>query len=310
MDIRFRPARPGDAEPSVALLLDQQPFTEGIKQKLPELLAEFIADEAVQSMVFEDWTSAQPTLGGFAATGFVEPRWLDLELAQPKPGLVERLYRTEADGQPLLLRPKQIAIRGADSGLDLVFLHFATVHSSSGDNSVARTIHGLNAQSFMLAVSGFFCRRLVHETWEPTSVPALTALGFHPPDPRIDIAASPILVLDTSSVSTTPFHPFAFLFSRQPRRFGFSPSQQNQLRLALWHLSDEAIAAEAGISVNTVRKRWDEIFRRAEATDPELFGRQGPKTDRTRGPDRRRSLMAYLATHMEELRPVANADDH
>lgn len=302
MDIRFRLPREQDAESCAALVLDNQPFSQDLRSRLPELLATLLQDDAVQGVVYEDWASTEPTVVGFAAAGFAAPRWLELELADPVPGLVERLYRAEAEARPQLLRPKEAVPLHADSGLNLVFLHYATRHSHS-DDELASAVQRLNSQSFTLALSGYFCCCLVQEVWDPAALPALQALGFHPPHEGVHAESCPVLVLEGPSVAAVPFHPFAFLFTQQPRRLRFSPKQQRQLRLALWHLSDEAIAAEMGISVNTVRKRWDEIFRRATEGDPELLGHGTQRGRGTRGPDRRRALLSYLQVHMEELQP-------
>jgi hypothetical protein len=205
----------------------------------------------------------------------------------------------------LLLRPKQISAENEGAGLDLVFLHYAT-RRAEGDDETARTIHRLSSQTFVFALAGYFCRRLVHEVWDPESLPALSALGFHAPDSRTDAASSSLLVLEATDVAAIPFHPFAFLFFKRASRLGFTLAQQHQLRLALRHLTDEEIAAEMKISVNTVRKRWDEIFLRAAEADPELFGRKKERVARTRGRDRRHLLLSYLSMHLEELAPRAS----
>ena len=305
MDLLFRQPHERDAGRCAELLALSQPFPADIARDMPALLAKLLREEAIQSVVYEERTPNPPSTVGFVAVGFADREWLDIELASPASGLVQRLYRAEIEGRPLLLRPKQISAENEGTGLDLVFLHYATRLAEGGDE-VASTVRRLNSQTFVFALAGYFCRRVVHEAWEPESIQGLSALGFHAPDGETDVDSSPLLVLEAADVTAVPFHPFTFLFSKQPGRLGFTPAQQRQLRLALWHLTDEDIAAEMEISVNTVRKRWDEIFRRAAEVDSKLFGRKKERMARTRGPDRRHLLLSYLSQHLEELGPTVS----
>ncbi|WP_211452674.1 hypothetical protein [Collimonas antrihumi] len=67
---------------------------------------------------------------------------------------------------------------------------------------------------------------------------------------------------------------------------------------------DEEIAAELGIAWNTVRKRWGDIFQRAEDALPGIFGNApAANPGAARGVEKRRPLLVFLEEHPEELRP-------
>jgi DNA-binding NarL/FixJ family response regulator len=93
----------------------------------------------------------------------------------------------------------------------------------------------------------------------------------------------------------------AFYFAAPSPKFYFRPSEQDLLRLALRHLSDHEAALELGVSLNTIKKRWQDIFRKVEENDPGLFPNKGLISNQRGG--KRRHLLAYLAHHLEELRP-------
>ena len=54
-----------------------------------------------------------------------------------------------------------------------------------------------------------------------------------------------------------------------------------------------------------MKKRWKEIYDRISLIDPAFFGdpKWGVQGD-TRGPEKRRRLLAYIQEHPEELGPV------
>jgi hypothetical protein len=97
------------------------------------------------------------------------------------------------------------------------------------------------------------------------------------------------------------------LFDYHPPRFGFRPSEQRMLLMALEAGTDRELARELGVSVPTVKKMWLSIYRRVEGNLPEVNSNHpqpDPEIPR-RGKEKRRHLLAYLRKHPEELRPVS-----
>lgn len=98
----------------------------------------------------------------------------------------------------------------------------------------------------------------------------------------------------------------SMLFDYCPPRFGFSPSEQQLLLKALmsFHGTDEELAAGLDLSVPTVKKMWGSIYRRVADCNPELVPDSALAESGTheRGREKRRSLLAYMREHPEELR--------
>jgi hypothetical protein len=89
-----------------------------------------------------------------------------------------------------------------------------------------------------------------------------------------------------------------FVYSKP--QFGFKPHEQELLCWALQGRSDEQIASCVHVSPVAIKKRWDTLYTRVEASRPSLLPTSGAGK---RGPEKRGLLLAYLRDHPEELRP-------
>ena len=97
------------------------------------------------------------------------------------------------------------------------------------------------------------------------------------------------------------------LFVFSPPRFGFSQGEQDVLEKALWVEIDKDIALALGLTVWAIKKRWQGIYAKVEKADTSILGPLGNKTDDAHQKTRRRFLLDYLRTHLEELRPYSPA---
>jgi hypothetical protein len=97
------------------------------------------------------------------------------------------------------------------------------------------------------------------------------------------------------------------LFDYRPPVFGFSPSEQRLLTIALTGATDEQLTGTLGISLSAVKKIWISIHRRVRDRMPDLIpetvGSDLPASGR--GQERRRHFLGYLREHPEELRPFS-----
>jgi hypothetical protein len=98
------------------------------------------------------------------------------------------------------------------------------------------------------------------------------------------------------------------LFSYQPPRFCFSPSQQRLLTAALQGCTDFELSQRLQTSVSFVRRCCLSIYDRVAARAPEVLGEQMRFDDNResgRGKGKKHRLLAYLRDHPEELRPTS-----
>lgn len=128
-----------------------------------------------------------------------------------------------------------------------------------------------------------------------------------PPEPAELFVARPNLVGITRELERErPGSWMGTLFDYRPPRFGFSRGEQQLLQAALTSFrgTDQELADTLHLSVPTVKKTWSSIYRRVADFDPELVPDSSLVESGTheRGREKRRSLLAYVREHPEELR--------
>jgi len=135
-----------------------------------------------------------------------------------------------------------------------------------------------------------------HQTYEKAAPEPAEIFAARPH--LIGITRELQLALRGSWVST--------LFDYHPPRFGFSRGEQQLLQTALksFRGTDQELAVALQLSVPTVKKMWASIYRRVTDCDPELVPDSALAESGTheRGREKRRSLLAYVREHPEELR--------
>lgn len=276
-------------------------------QYIPTLFS-LINEGALASVLVERCDSEQGTEGntllGFGVTGF-----LDLALArdlvnssQPLP-LGEHLYHLEQQGSPCFLRPAQQALCNGADGLAQVFLHFYTPHQGP-DTSATQQAIKLMYDSFRISQCGHHTRLLLHP--KPSAdtglLDSLIAHGYS------TIDANPnIIFFDLDKLKETPFHPLVMVIRTALPRLGFTQAEKDLLSHALFSRSDEELALDLQLSIETVRKRWRNIYQRfSDHPEIQLFGNeQSPAENKTRGRGKRPLVIQYISDHLEEIRPFS-----
>lgn len=306
----YRVARRSDIKPLLAHL-SVAPTSFGpmmAHAPLEDLLVRLIEEEAIQALALVDERGAalraQRSVLACAITGFLRPDIADEWMARPPQSFIDETMRLEREGERPLLRRAEVGFYNASAdGLDLAFLAYG---SPVGDptNPVVTKLVALTHDMFRVFHAGYHCRRAFHPAHgSPGGHASLLAMGFHPAHD-----GSQLLVHDLTSLDRTPFHPFIILRRATQPMLQFSRAEQDMLLQAILGLTDVELAQELGISEETVRKRWRRIFERVrEHAHLRLF-HQGPAAEPPtpgRGPEKRRRLLNYVASHLEELRPYS-----
>lgn len=96
------------------------------------------------------------------------------------------------------------------------------------------------------------------------------------------------------------------LFNYNPPRLFFTAAEQRLLRAALTGRTDAEIAEVLAVSISAVKKCWQSLYARVHFRSPGLLPDHSCDLacSGTRGAEKRRSLLSYLRTHPEELRPL------
>jgi DNA-binding CsgD family transcriptional regulator len=87
-----------------------------------------------------------------------------------------------------------------------------------------------------------------------------------------------------------------------PPRYGFSEGERDVMRVALQGLTDQAIAKQLGLSLVTIKKRWESIYIKVRE---KAYGRalEQADSDEEGGKIGRRQVLQMMAEHPEEFRP-------
>ncbi len=310
-----RLARPEDARTLVELMPSfRYSYGNGIDaDMLTDLMSGLFHEKAISGVILLNSDagdgSSMPTrpIGNDQVVSFAVTGFISLELAQTIvecqvcTPLVEWLYARELANDPVFLRPDEQARCNHGDGMALVFLHFFAPPGDPTDPMVQKGVAEMQ-QCFRLQHGGFNCRLALHPLGEgddDMGRKSLLGMGF---DPLGD--GRQLMWLDLAKLAEMPFHPFVCLLRTDEPRLGLSLGEKRLLTLALWGYADHAIADALCIAVETVRKRWRNIFLKIEE-HPEvlLFNDAQSTAEATRGREKRSVVLRYLDSHLSEIRP-------
>ena len=263
-------------------------------------------ENAVTSLLVErvepESNGANERLLGFGFAGFI-----DLALARelidspPQDDVPGYLYGLEQRGIRCFLRPEEQGACNAGEGMALLFLHFYTP-ALTADGGEAQQVISLMYDSFRIGHAGNNTRILMQPRPDEDTglLESLLAQGYWTAE------ANPnIVMFDLDKLKGAPFHPLATIRSSVAPRLGFSYAEKDLLCHALHSRSDEELAQDLNISLDTVRKRWRNIYQRiSDHPEINLFSDQPLDTDnKTRGRGKRQLVLQYIQDHLEEIRP-------
>ncbi len=305
--LNFRPAKPADFPACCGVLAEfERSYYDGeVLRALPEVWAELAAREALSISVFEDEDlPPKRRLLGLGTGIFVDDAFCAQVLADPKPYLANRVYRSCLDGRSPVLGYKAIRQANSIGGVNLLPLDFALA---------ACDLFGLETfpllavvwEAFQFNFYGYRLNWIVQEVFGEDWRDFLLAAGLKVYSDYGDAQPKPrpfLMGTSREDFRKRAGSRYTFFFTAPAPRFYFSHAQQKLLLLALRDIGDQEAARELGVSAHTVKELWKSILLRVEDVSPDLFCCDAIYLGR-RGPEKRRHLLDYLAHHLEELRP-------
>jgi hypothetical protein len=260
-----------------------------------------IQSSSFASCVIEEEVRCVKRLVCFGASVFVSPAFAEREMARPAPGLNARILQSIDSGTPVSLTAAER--RAGNTRGDLTVAVLAGNWIDGLDADQLREVQLLMAISFLEQHKGYQIKRLIYE------IKGVRDRTYAQSIPGWDIVASfgkgspgGLAVMDREKAGFIPGSVGAILFGFPKAVLGLREPEQEILASAIKGLTDEEVAAERGLSLATIKKRWAAMFHRVERVKPELIldsDRNG-----TRGRQKRHRLMAYVREHPEELRPI------
>ena len=287
--------------------------------RMPELWRDLLNARRLEMHVFVDDTlpNAERVLG-VASGVWVSDAFADALLAVGEPGEARQIVAGELQGQSVILTRAEAAAANGRGGVNGVGLDFAFAH---GDWSVPRALRWapLLFESGRIWLDGWRLRMALRECigrdvflmtrgsgmslFHRQTIGHFTQGGHRlPPLERRYLMG---MTREKSRRLPAAMATMLFFTNRTPR-FRFTIAEQDLLLLAVRNHADDECAAELHLSPHTIKMRWRAIFDRVAEQRPDWFP-SSEATEGQRGVEKRRHLLAYLARHMEEIRPRSSA---
>ena len=312
MDFELRDAAPGDIDTCLPLLVSRFLCPPESHGALRELWREIIAEgNGIAALVLDPATKQ---VIQFGISVFVPDERADEYHACRTPLIAQRLLADWLRGERPFLSAKEIAAANAGPGLNLVVPYYGGVlvdgepderMYAADYESSRRVFRGWNLRSHTVEVFPHNARR-EGDAWGKTmefrvgeySAEQLAAAGV-PPD-----HAPCVWMARREDALSNPSYALTLLFSSYaPPHFGFTPSEQRVLMLALDGHTDASIALAIGSSPATVKKRLRDVYAKVADAIPAAPALSKSMLNGGRGAETRRRLLNYLRDHPEELRP-------
>ena len=316
---RFRIGSSADLPYCVPLLPPGFRADDTIRKKLVSVWTRLLASEAKTFCIVEDLKQDYPRgIEGFGLSVFVSDNFAAEVCASPKPYLAAQFYKLILAGEDdVLLAPERIAEANSTTGINVLVLHFGL---RNHDLSDMRTAHALMAGSagFFFFHSGYRIKMLINETYGPQSLDYMERGGFRlandfhresaPAFDSVPPEHHPYLfLLRREWVQPGAVNPLSQLFYPATPQLFFSAAERRVLERALLNESDAQIANNLAISIDRYKKTWRNVFARVNRVAPYLIPAAELEPSGARGQEKRRHLLDYLRTHLEELRPAAHS---
>ena len=287
-----------------------------VRERLVDLWAGLLASEARAFAVVEDLERVFPeNIEGFGLSVFVNDRFVEEIRAKPRPQVAALLYERLLEGKQVVLTARELAASNATTGINILSLHFGLRNHDLTD---PRTVQALTAGSagFLFFHGGYRIKAILNEVFGMQAVQYMQAGGFQlvhdfqKTSPATFAEAPPdhypyFFMLLREWVEPGAVNPLSQLFHPQQARILFSATERRVLERAMLNQSDGSIADDLGMSSNAVKKVWRSIFDRVGRRAPYVIPRGERSFPTGRGQEKRRHLLDYLRTHLEEIRPAS-----
>jgi hypothetical protein len=274
-----------------------------------------VKSAAFNSVVIE---TGAPVAGhrilAFGASAFVSPEFAQQEISDPKPGLNGRVIASIDAGRPIVLSHADLRFQNTCGGLCQVIL-FSTWRRDCLTAGQVTQIRVSLAKASVDLYSGYRLERMLFEAIDETDLEDIRSTkvwqvisdyaAFHARNPANGWSRKRSLaVIDKVNALSLTGSAASMFFYYTPPILGLKHVDQQLLGAALEGLTDHELSHALGLNVQTVKKRWASVFDQVWEVMPSLLPDSTEGIDRrTRGPQKRHHLLAYLRHHPEELRP-------
>ena len=275
-----------------------------------------LGSAAMTTSVFVQPNQKRQKIVGFAVSVFVSDLYICEIKTSPLSWFGPELAKRAGGQDSPILSDSEVRTANSSGGLNQLVWESLAVPEIAQRPEFYHVMLG----SFIEAHRGFFFNELITSQsgcaermqfavdsgalyWNPARRRYETAST----EPTGDLVTRPYIVGITRELAFSRHGSWlGTLFDYRPPRFGVSRGEQQLLLTALASSggTDQELAGNLRLSVPTIKKMWNSIYRRVNACNPELIPDSALSESGTheRGREKKRSLVAYVRDHPEELR--------
>jgi DNA-binding CsgD family transcriptional regulator len=290
-----------------------------VRRQLIALWDRLLASDARTFCIIEDLERAHPAnIEAFGLSVFVTDRFIAEFCASPRPYVSALFYERMLAGEDVILTREQLPLANSATGINVLAMHFGLRNE---DLSHARTAQALAAgtAAFYFLHGGYRINTLINEVYGAQAARYVETGGFRLvrdfqralPAEFAGVPADQhpyLFMLRRDWVAPGAVSPLSLLFSAPMPRIFFTATERCVLERALLNETDAHIAECLGISIDGVKKAWRNIYGRVSRRAPHVVPASDLGLSGSRGAEKRRHLLDYLRTHLEELRPAIPPD--
>ena len=282
---------------------------------MPEIataLSPLLEQGRMQGMAIENVSPTITTLAALGLSGFAEQAELYRHLEHASPFLFARLL-LNARSRVAFLDKKRVARDSAIGGLNLI-AHLMIGRWDFGDPKW-REVGVMAHHAYVRDHRGFRINRIFQEDWaRPQDIyiatgysvkRAFSAATTCDVGPSLKTTRNLYFAEAVGVATSAPGSSISFVMQWQPPILNLTFAEQRVLMLACDSFTDEQISSATGLSLNTIKSQWRSIFNKVEFRASDVLPKAIRSTGPTRGRELRRTVVAYVSRHPEELRPYA-----
>ncbi len=265
-----------------------------------------ISSQSFTSAVIQaDSSSTRHRIVGFGASIFVQQKFVDEEFSNPRPGLNARVFASIDSGKSVVLCEQELRAANTAGGLDSLILYGSRRHDLLSPEGV-HEVCACMGFSYVEQHRGYRLNRLITETVGDEERITLDDSRVwrafrHFDQPGQESRTQWVITREDSiAVKANIINP---LFIHKQPVLGLRDVDKRLLLAAIDGLTDEELSLKLGLTLNAVKKRWISIFNRSRDARADRFPAISLNDAQIRGRQKRHHVLAYVRSHMEELRP-------
>ena len=311
MHLTYRYTQPKDLAEAFPLIKDCSFYPPKERARLFSFWKFLLKNRMGLSSVVEDLERPPgKRICAFGMSVFTPDEFVEKARSALAPPLSRRVFESWLKGQRVFLNRKEIAAHNSKGGLNLVVLHYG-MEQKPMEEFIA--LNGKFIESFFYLHSGYQIKEFLTENFTPedTAITLSHSLFIRRTFPEYGTGGEKIFPHTLVGArreelnSREKMFAFALLLRAQPPRFNFSQGEKDVLERALLGETDQEIARSLHYTVWAVKKRWQGIYEKVGKTNAALFASKDPGgSEENQKVERRRFLLDYLRTHLEEVRPT------